>query len=214
MKRSNFASLLLASLVLAAGAVGCKKNPKNITTIPGATERGPANPGAASPIAGSRTGTGVIPGDRTTGTGLGANDGALGASTQGGPVGQESRPDNAAEDRASLGSYAVYFDYDRFAIKQSEMPKLAEVANYLQANPNKMLRIEGNCDERGTEEYNRSLGERRANSAREYLIQKHSIDPNRISTVSYGEDKPADLGHNEDAWAKNRRDEFVVLTPL
>ncbi len=212
MKRSNFASLLLAGLVLAVGAVGCKKTPKNITTIPGATRLTPADPTTASPIAGSRTGTGVRPGDPTAVRRL--DEGALTSSTVSGQVGQENRPDNAAEDRAALGSYAVYFDYDRFAIKQSEMPKLAEVANHLQANPNKMLRIEGNCDERGTEEYNRSLGERRANSAREYLIQKHGIDPNRITTVSYGEDKPADLGHNEDAWAKNRRDEFVVLTPL
>lgn len=211
MKRSKFAHLVLASLVLAVAAVGCKKNPKNITTIPGATERGPASPGTANPISGRPAGGAPItPGDRVNQGGLGS--GALGDSTL--PTDVGGRPDNAAEDRASLGSQTVYFDFDRFAIKQSEMPKLAEVANFLKSNPNKMLKIEGNCDERGTEEYNRSLGERRANSAREYLIQKHQIDPNRITTVSYGEDKPADPGHTEDAWGKNRRDEFVVLTPL
>ena len=71
--------------------------------------------------------------------------------------------------------------------------------------------VEGNCDERGTEEYNRSLGERRALAGREYLI-KLGIDADRVDTITYGEDRPADPGHNEAAWAKNRRDDFVVLT--
>ena len=74
------------------------------------------------------------------------------------------------------------------------------------------LLIEGNCDERGTEEYNRALGERRALAAREALA-KLGIDPMRIRTISYGKDKPADPGHDEAAWAKNRRDDFVLLHP-
>ena len=68
--------------------------------------------------------------------------------------------------------------------------------------------IEGNCDERGSAEYNRALGERRAIAAKEYLTAK-GIDANRIKTVSYGVEKPADPGHNDQAWAKNRRDEFI-----
>jgi peptidoglycan-associated lipoprotein len=82
----------------------------------------------------------------------------------------------------------------------------------LKANPAAKLRIEGNCDERGTEEYNRALGDHRALAAREALA-KDGIDPERIQTQSFGKDKPADTGHDESAWAKNRRDEFVLLTP-
>ena len=74
------------------------------------------------------------------------------------------------------------------------------------------LRVEGHCDERGTEEYNRSLGERRALAVREELIRQ-GADPARVVTVSYGEDRPADAGHNEDAWKRNRRGTFILLTP-
>ena len=76
-------------------------------------------------------------------------------------------------------------------------------------NPQKEVVIEGHCDERGTEEYNIALGERRANSAKKYLINL-GVNPSQLSTISFGEEKPADPGHNEEAWAKNRRDEFVV----
>ena len=79
------------------------------------------------------------------------------------------------------------------------------------ALPNKLL-IEGHCDERGTEEYNRSLGERRALAVREYLVRL-GIQASRIRTISYGFDRPVDNGHNEAAWSKNRRDEFIVLMP-
>jgi peptidoglycan-associated lipoprotein len=106
----------------------------------------------------------------------------------------------------------VYFDFDKSAIRTGEQGKLDEVANYLRANPSHAVRIEGNCDERGTEEYNRSLGERRALAGREYLVRL-GIDPTRVDTITYGEDRPAVVGHNEAAWSKNRRDEFVVLTP-
>ena len=74
------------------------------------------------------------------------------------------------------------------------------------------VRIEGNCDERGTEEYNRSLGDRRANALREKLATM-GVDPKKLLTVSYGEDKPVDNGHNEAAYAKNRRGDFILLTP-
>jgi peptidoglycan-associated lipoprotein len=104
----------------------------------------------------------------------------------------------------------VYFDFDRSTVKPSELPKLQRVAAYLKSNSGVTLRVEGNCDERGTEEYNRSLGERRALAVRELLIAE-GVDPTRVTTLSYGEDKPADTGHDEAAWAKNRRGDFVVL---
>jgi len=106
----------------------------------------------------------------------------------------------------------VYFDFDRATIKPSETGKIEEVAKCLQANPTHAVQTEGHCDERGTEQYNLSLGERRALSVREYLVTA-GIQPDRIFTISYGESRPAEPGHNEAAWAKNRRGVFVLLTP-
>ncbi|HVU26886.1 MAG TPA: peptidoglycan-associated lipoprotein Pal [Verrucomicrobiae bacterium] len=120
--------------------------------------------------------------------------------------------DNMAEDHAALAAYTVHFAYDSAAIRKTEQSKLQAVASALSSDPSTKLTIEGNCDERGTEEYNRSLGERRAQAVREALA-KLGIDPNRIRTISYGKDKPVDPGHDASAWAKNRRDDFVLLHP-
>ena len=103
----------------------------------------------------------------------------------------------------------VYFDFDSAKIRPSEMSKLEAVAAAMKGN-NKKLVIEGYCDERGTAEYNRALGERRAQAAREELVRM-GVDAGRISTISYGKERPADPGHDEASWAKNRRDEFVLL---
>ena len=86
------------------------------------------------------------------------------------------------------------------------------LADYLKGAPTDALLVEGHCDERGTEEYNRSLGERRALALREYLINS-GIASDRIITRSYGEDRPAVQGHDETAWSKNRRGEFILLKP-
>jgi peptidoglycan-associated lipoprotein len=86
------------------------------------------------------------------------------------------------------------------------------VANYLKSNGGQAVLVEGHCDERGTPEYNRALGERRALSVRESLISL-GVPGEGIHTVSFGEDRPADPGHNDAAWAKNRRAEFVLLKP-
>jgi peptidoglycan-associated lipoprotein len=106
----------------------------------------------------------------------------------------------------------VYFDLDRATIKPSETSKIEDVAKALQANPAHAVQIEGHCDERGTEQYNLSLGERRALSVREYLVTA-GIQPERVFTISYGEAQPVETGHNEAAWSKNRRGVFVLLTP-
>jgi peptidoglycan-associated lipoprotein len=103
----------------------------------------------------------------------------------------------------------VYFDYDSAVIKTSEKKKLAAVAAALKGNSKKLV-VEGHCDERGTEEYNRALGERRARAAQAELVSL-GIDASRISTISYGKDKPVDLGHDASAWGKNRRCEFVLI---
>ena len=91
-------------------------------------------------------------------------------------------------------------------------PVVASVAQALASDMNAKLLIEGHCDERGTEEYNRSLGERRALALREAL-QKAGVDSLRVKTISYGKDKPADPAHDDAAWTKNRRGEFILLHP-
>jgi peptidoglycan-associated lipoprotein len=120
--------------------------------------------------------------------------------------------DNMTEDRDALKAYTVHFAFDSAAIKSSEKSNLGSVAAALKSDSSLKLLIEGNCDDRGTEEYNRSLGERRALAAREALA-KDGIDPSRVRTISFGKDKPADPGHDEAAWSKNRRDDFVLLHP-
>ena len=113
------------------------------------------------------------------------------------------------QDRSTFAADTVYFDYDSAKIRPSEVSKLEAIASVMRSN-NKNLIIEGNTDERGTAEYNRALGERRAEAAREELIRL-GVSASRISTISYGKDRPADTGHTEEAMAKNRRDEFVVV---
>lgn len=104
----------------------------------------------------------------------------------------------------------IYFDFDKSDIKPESRPVLEKIAAYLLKNPALDLLIEGHCDERGTEEYNLALGERRALSARRYLIGL-GVASGRLQTISYGEERPVDPGHNETAWAKNRRAEFKPL---
>ena len=119
---------------------------------------------------------------------------------------------NWIENRGQLKEYSVHFAYDSHVVKAADKSKIASVADYLKANPQSAVRVEGNCDERGTEEYNRSLGERRALAGREELIRL-GIETGRVDTLSYGEDKPVATGHNDNAWKENRRDDFILLTP-
>jgi peptidoglycan-associated lipoprotein len=116
------------------------------------------------------------------------------------------------QDRAALAAYTVHFKFDSAVVQDREQANIASVGQALASDANAKLLIEGHCDERGTEEYNRSLGERRALSLRQALA-KIGVDPSRIRTISYGKDKPADPGHDESAWSKNRRGEFVLLHP-
>ena len=104
----------------------------------------------------------------------------------------------------------VYFGFDASQLAPAELAKIEAVAQHLQAKPNRVVIVEGNCDERGSNEYNLSLGELRAISIRDYLVTL-GIDANRIQSKSYGEEKPAVMGHDEGAWSKNRRGEFAVF---
>lgn len=103
----------------------------------------------------------------------------------------------------------VYFDYDSAKIRAAELSKMEAVAAFMKANSGKHLVIEGHCDERGTAEYNRALGERRALAAREELARM-GVAVNRMSTVSYGKDRPVDPTHDDTAWSRNRRCEFAT----
>ncbi len=105
----------------------------------------------------------------------------------------------------------LYFPYDANTISSSEETKVSAVAQYLLGHPEAGVVVEGYCDERGTEEYNRALGERRALAASEMLIDIYGIESSRIKTVSYGEERPAVNGTGDAVWSKNRRDEFVPV---
>ena len=103
----------------------------------------------------------------------------------------------------------INFDFDRSDVRSVDMAKLDRKAAILAANPGVRLRVAGHCDERGSDEYNLALGNRRASSAKRYLVNK-GVDASRIEIVSFGEERPLDAGHTESAWARNRRSEFEL----
>ena len=119
------------------------------------------------------------------------------------------RPPAPQEFSATDALKAVYFDFDRSDIRPSETSVLDANASWLQTNRDVLLIIEGHCDERGTDAYNLALGERRARSVRDYLVA-HGVAADRITTVSYGEERPVCREHNEACWSQNRRAAFVV----
>jgi peptidoglycan-associated lipoprotein len=121
------------------------------------------------------------------------------------PVAEETLLEKFQKQGALL---PIYFDFDKYNLKPDSVKKLDRSAEVLAQNPAVTVRIEGNCDERGTNEYNLALGERRANSAKKYLM-KMGVAENRLSTISYGEEKPLGAGHDEAAWSQNRRDDFT-----
>ncbi len=105
----------------------------------------------------------------------------------------------------------VYFDYDSYAVRSDAQPLLAAQAQWLKRYPAVQLRIEGNCDERGTQEYNLALGARRANSVRDYLVSQ-GVPASRISTVSFGKEKPIDAGSGDDADQHNRNAHTAIVS--
>ena len=114
------------------------------------------------------------------------------------------------EVRSSLAAM-IHFDLDKSNIRGDDMGALDQKVAILQANPDLRIRIGGHCDERGSDEYNLALGNRRAQAAKQYLVS-HGIDASRIETQSWGEERPAVDGHDESAWSQNRRDEFEVIS--
>jgi len=123
------------------------------------------------------------------------------------PIAGSNLDQPATGDRSLFGP--VYFAYDNSQVNPEEAGKVEEVAKYLKKNGSKGVILEGHADERGSREYNLALGERRALAVRDYLVSL-GIDPSRIQTKSYGEEMPANAGHDESAWRQNRRVVFAV----
>jgi len=194
MKAIKLTSLLVITLALTIGATGCTKKPVGMTPITGrGTQIKDGQP---------------IEGGNTLGNTTGSTDSTFG----GGPL-SSINPADYNQDKETLKPHTIHFDYDSSVIRSSEKANLEAVAAYMKGAPAGVaLLIEGNCDERGTEEYNRSLGERRALAAREALVAD-GVDAQKVVTKSYGKDNPVDTSNTEAGMAKNRRDEFVVLHP-
>jgi peptidoglycan-associated lipoprotein len=207
MKRSLFFNLLLAVALVVGGTVGCKRKPTAPTPIPA---RGAGTTGAPGTF-GPATGPGVVvppPVEVAVGPGGGLTPTEYGTV----PLPDPTDLRNMRHDREALAAYTVYFDFDRSTVKASERGKVEDVARYLLASPTQAVLIEGHCDERGTEGYNLSLGDRRALAVREYLMNL-GVPESRIDTISWGESRPAVVGTTEAAYSRNRRGEFVLLLP-
>jgi outer membrane protein OmpA-like peptidoglycan-associated protein len=209
MKFNTVIKLSAVAVGLSLSVVGCRKGLEKTTPLPGR--------GAATPPTADATGP-LIGGNNNNTTGLPLDTGAKPV-----PIAPTVIPEGGVGLNPNLTAMVpsaeqpfahdtVYFDYDKAILKQSEIPKVERVASGMKGRAGKALRIEGHCDERGTEEYNRSLGERRALAVRESLIRA-GMDANLIDTISFGEDRPADPGHDQAAYAKNRRGEFILIEP-
>ncbi|MDZ7343235.1 MAG: peptidoglycan-associated lipoprotein Pal [candidate division KSB1 bacterium] len=122
---------------------------------------------------------------------------------------EKAAPETAQKEMGPLHLESVHFDFDKYDLKPMTREVLAEHAQALKQRPEVSVVIEGHCDERGTVEYNLALGDRRAKAVKDYLVWL-GADPSRLTTVSYGKERPVDPRHNEEAWAKNRRAEFVI----
>jgi peptidoglycan-associated lipoprotein len=190
MKTEKLVQLAAVALLLCSAAAGCSKKPQNTTVLHG------QRPGMIN--------------DRTSGL---IDPGMATATNPEGIPASNLNFDNMTPDRDAFRDQTVYFALDQATIRSSEIPKLEQVASQMKSShAGKALRIEGHCDERGTEEYNRALGDRRAASVREAL-KNLGLDPNMIQTITFGEERPQTPGHDESAWSKNRRGELILLTP-
>jgi peptidoglycan-associated lipoprotein len=197
MKLNKWIGMSVLGLIVSLSAIGCKSTPPAVTKLP---DQNPQTPVANS---------GLPPG-----TPLDHDKDAVGKNKDGDgkiPLDGPGHP-GWKENSDAFKAYTVHFDYDSTVIKDTEKTKLEAIASQLKSAPSAAVKIEGHCDERGTEEYNRSLGERRALALREELARM-GVEPNRLDTISYGDIKPLVVGHDETSWRQNRRGEFVQLTP-
>ena len=172
--------------IIAAALAGCSTTP---TTEAPVEDRGTA--GATAPGAGgAETG--------------GAQSGGVTGSQLGGAQGAAALRD----PNSILSKRSIYFDFDSFVVKDEFKPLVEAHARYLQQNANARMTIQGNTDERGSREYNIALGQKRADAVKRMMLLLGARD-NQIETVSFGEERPKNPGHDESAWAENRRDDIV-----
>ena len=194
--RFAFPFLLVAAVALS----GCAKRPA--TTQAAA----PAPTGAATSTAAPPSGTATAQ-PTTPGGGSGATTGGGTATPAPAPT-APARP--VPKDFAAVADLVdVFFDFDKYDIRAADAKTLDANASWLKSNPNHLVLIEGHCDERGTNEYNLALGERRAKSTMNYLVSQ-GVQANRITIISYGEERPQCTEKTEACWAKNRRAHFLV----
>jgi peptidoglycan-associated lipoprotein len=185
--------LALTTLLVAAVVVsGCAKRPAT-TQAAAPAPTGSATSTASTPSGGSQMQQG------------GGTSGGGGTTT---PPSTTARP--AVKDFTAIADLAdVFFDFDKYDIRPADAKTLDGNAGWLKSNPNHLVLIEGHCDERGTNEYNLALGERRAKSTMNYLVSQ-GVQANRITIISYGEERPQCTEKTEACWAKNRRSHFLV----
>ena len=169
-----------AGIALAVLMAGCQQNPPAEKAA--AVEERNVNAGAQ--------------GAQGTGT---TSSGVSGTTAQGNPL---------RDPRNILSKRSVFFDFDSYAVKDDYRPLIDAHGKYLQGNRTAKMTIQGNCDERGSREYNIALGQRRADAVKRMMVLNGATDP-QIETVSFGKEKPRNQGHDEGAWAENRRDDFV-----
>lgn len=223
MKFFRFSLLAVAALTCTAFAVSCESDDPSKAVAPfwvdgdvdGSGLNGGGNgfgdgSGLNGGDAGLRGGDGFgLNGGEGYGDGDGFGDGGPGAFGE--DLSQTPYIDGFGARIEGVEFAPLYFPYDQNTISSQEESKVAAVAQYLLGHSEAGVVIEGYCDERGTEEYNRALGERRALAASEVLVDIYGIEAARVKTVSYGEERPAVSGTGESAWSKNRRDEFVPV---
>jgi peptidoglycan-associated lipoprotein len=138
----------------------------------------------------------------------GADGTGSGASTSAASQGGEWRGDPLENPNSLLATRVIYFDFDQSTVRSEYLDVIQAHADYLAANPQVVVRLEGHADEKGTREYNLGLGENRANSVRSLMLAQ-GVSDNQLVVVSYGEERPAAFEHNEEAWALNRRVELI-----
>jgi peptidoglycan-associated lipoprotein len=206
MKIARIALPLILALATSLAVTGCKhKEPPKTTMLKNNDGAPTGGPSGSPENLGAKP---FNPGDNTI-----SSVPTPPPPYTGGPIGTATNWNlvDYILDPAKLEAYTVHFKLDSSVVETSEEANVAAVAAALKADPTAKLLIEGHCDERGTEEYNRALGERRALALREDLA-KQGVSPDLIRTISYGKDKPVDPGHDDSAWAKNRRGAFIWCT--
>ena len=212
MKNRRVWALAVSILMPAAIVAGCAKRTvtADVSPPPGAATPGPQRPGAATvpegpvaPLGEITTRPGTTP-PGTTPPGAPASPG----TPEPGPLLGPARPP-VAEFAARPELEDIHFDFDRYDIRPGDARILDASAAWLRTNPGTLVLIEGHCDERGTDAYNLALGDRRAKAAMDYLVSR-GVQGDRITALSYGEERPLCREHTEACWARNRRSHFLV----